>query len=155
MGDGSDITAGGAAPVEGKGTAPAKQGGAMAAWRWVRLWAGRIWRWIRSWVERHWRGELSLPVSYWINPAVASVMLYGVVWLAREAGVNHADLPRTFTAVWVAGWATGIWVLVGVWRSAGRYTGHPIWAFLARLMMVLSVLEVVSRFVPPDLPSLD
>lgn len=33
----------------------------------------------RSYLARHWRGELSLPVSYWVNGCLVSVLILAIV----------------------------------------------------------------------------
>jgi len=39
-------------------------------------------------------------------------------------------------------------VVVGIWRSAARYKGDPIWADLARVAIALGILQgVAAQFV--------
>jgi len=35
-------------------------------------------------------------------------------------------------------------VFMGIWRSATRYTGHKVWAILAKMVCVLGTLMLVS-----------
>jgi hypothetical protein len=112
-------------------------------------------RWARSWIGRHWRGELGLAEAYWLNGILCNVAVFGVVWLAREAGVDGPDWPGVFRlAVWVFFVAAEAWFAVGVWRAAGRYAGPRFWAYAARLVVGLCFLLILWRIVPPGLPCL-
>lgn len=55
--------------------------------------------------------------------ALAIVTLDGPVWLVVIVDV----LPIPYNVV----------VLVGVWRSAARWQGEPVWATLARLAIAI------------------
>ena len=96
-----------------------------------------------SYCARHWRGELSLPVSFWINGNLFSLALVALVMaVASTDAVN--ELPRWFAAGGVAYWSLlvvmSVWQLVGVWRSAGKYRAtekSKSWSRLARAMVIL------------------
>ena len=114
----------------------------------------------RSYVVRHWRGELSLPLSYWIN-----AMLVGIVAAAIGRGVGEvsAELrdPRLDLAIGLAlmlvGLVLPVWQIVGVWRSAGRHRargGSRFWAIAARVLMVLGALRVVAVYAKEAVPQI-
>lgn len=131
MGDTSDGTAAGAAPAQ----AASRRG--------------------RSWIGRHWRGELGLSEAYWLNGILCNVAVFGIIWLAREAGVDGRDWPGIFRlAVWVFIVGAETWFAIGVWRSAGRYAGPRFWAYAARLVVGVNFLVVLNKILPPGLPGL-
>lgn len=104
-----------------------------------------------NYVVRHWRGHLSLPVSYWVN-AVLIPGLYTVAGTVLFDPLEDSDLPLSAVAfallLYLAiGAALWTWSMVGVWRSAGFHGsrgGSPVWATIARAVVVLSVLGAVA-----------
>jgi ATP-dependent protease ClpP protease subunit len=115
----------------------------------------------RSYVLRHWRGELSLPVSYWVNFVLLGLVGFGIGFAASDVAADLRD-PRLLLALGVAlivfGLTLPVWQIVGVWRSAGHHRargGRGFWAIVARVLMVLGVLRllgVVGTEVVPQLP---
>jgi hypothetical protein len=94
---------------------------------------------------RHWRGELSLPVSYWLNSVgIAFVISIGGV-IAKRA-YNDAPLRwnAAFTVVLLClSLPLWIWSSVGIWRSASRRSrsgGGRGWAITAQITVLLGVL---------------
>src|SRR5262249_40545499 len=102
----------------------------------------------RNYLVRHWRGELSLPVSYWLNGLL-------VLFAATVAGLTFSSLVQTshvtagaqmaaalicFTVVIVA---LSTWQLTGIWRSATRYSasGKRFWGTAAKVVVVLGAVR--------------
>jgi hypothetical protein len=96
------------------------------------------------WAIRHWRGELSLPVSYWVN-SVLVVFLVTVLAGALVRGVETSGAPLQAVSaaalVFLVGtlllWA---WGAVGTWRSATCHEdggGSGGWAIAAQVMVAL------------------
>jgi hypothetical protein len=112
-----------------------------------------------NYIARHWRGELTLPVSYWVN-GFAALMLIGLLsagaqqidWTEHPAlAAGAAALIVLFSLV-VAGWQ-----LVGVWRSAENHPargGSPGWATVAKVMVVIGCLQTVGLINTTVLPQL-
>lgn len=104
-----------------------------------------------SYFARHWRGELSLPVSYWVNGVLLWGFFYDLVItvVATVALTFTASKPAVAWTIAVAYVALQlvvyIWALVGTWRSAGNYKGPAVWKVLARVAMVLGVLITVAN----------
>jgi hypothetical protein len=104
-----------------------------------------------NFVVRHWRGDLSLPMSFWING-----VLFGLVWRL----VPYSLLFYQRTAVLRSGTWTilglifcgivaavlTIWTIVGIWRSAGAYDGSAVWPTLARIAAVLMAIISLVQF---------
>ncbi|HEX9660964.1 MAG TPA: GYF domain-containing protein [Candidatus Binatia bacterium] len=102
-----------------------------------------------SYCARHWRGELSLPVSLWINGNLISLVLAALVMaVAATDAVN--EMPRWFAGGGVAYWlllvVMTVWQLIGVWRSAGRYLAagkSKCWGRLALAMVILGLIASI------------
>jgi len=115
----------------------------------------------RSYIVRHWQGELSLPVSYWINGFLGAVAI-SAVFLCIRLLIAPADSPLGFAiAISVAGCflvVATLWQLVGVWRSAENHKGRggsSFWAWLARFMVILGFLGLASSLSEQTLPQLE
>ena len=102
---------------------------------------------------RHWRGELSLPMSYWVNGAVLGLVA-GVVIALLGAFIYRGDEGRpllwlgSLVAIWLSIFLLMTWQFVGTWRSASRYrrSGKFFWGTAAQVMIVLGVLQAGYRF---------
>jgi hypothetical protein len=111
-------------------------------------------------IARHWRGELSLPVSYWINNTLLSLglvaLLTGAPW--REF-VDKS--PRLYSAAIAAIWSLlaviTIWQVVGTWRSANAYVKarrQRLWGMFAKIALIISLVASVKEFVFTGIPQL-
>lgn len=102
-----------------------------------------------NYITRHWRGDLSLPVSYWING-----QLFGIGYSVGAFFIfDHPDPSITYAVglliVIVLGLGMQVWQSVGIWRSAYKYIQRRkrrIWAYLAQIAVLLgwgqTILEV-------------
>ena len=110
---------------------------------------------------RHWRGELSLPVSYWVNGVVLGIAA-GIAIALLSALIYRGDegRPLLWLSSLVATWLSIIllvaWQSVGGWRSAVRYrrSGKFFWGTAAQAMIVLGVLQAGYRFVMVGAPQI-
>ena len=89
---------------------------------------------------RLWHGELALDNVFW-NWAVFGGLIINVASSALFLFLIMGDRP---ILALIAGYAFSvpynIAVLVGVWRSADRYTGERRWADLARTVTVVGMI---------------
>jgi hypothetical protein len=101
----------------------------------------------RGYFSRHWLGELSLPVSFWINLILLPLPL-GVALGALTTWVSLlGEQMRSGSIAWLVFWpialAIDVWCLVGAWRSAVLHVergGSWLWAAIARVVIALGVL---------------
>ncbi len=96
-------------------------------------------------LARHWRGELSLPVSYWVNGVLGTMVVAGLAALAATMDWTEGPVLAASVAasVLLFGAAVTLWQLVGIWRSAVRHPargGSRGWAIAAQVMVVLGGL---------------
>ncbi len=91
-------------------------------------------------VFRLWQGELALEEAFW-NWAVLGGLIVNIVSSVLFLFLIIADRP---VSAFIAGYALSVpynvIVSVGVWRSAGRYTGERRWADLARIVTVTGMI---------------
>ena len=109
-----------------------------------------------SYLLRHWRGELSLPVSYWVNGIGAKLLMmlmggisFGLLYVTLQWA---AALTLIFFALIIL---LLTWLQVGIWRSASRHAsrgGSPAWAVMAKgavvLGAILNLAAVVNSYLP-------
>lgn len=94
---------------------------------------------------RHWLGELSLPVSYWLNSiGIGFLVSVGAVIARREYNDAPLRWNATFTLVlFCLSLPLWLWSNVGIWRSASRRMrsgGGRGWAVTAQITVLLGVL---------------
>jgi hypothetical protein len=121
--------------------------------------AARIRR--KNYFARHWRGELSLPVSFWINGILA-----GIITLSINVGINASlDFKDDFQPgialaaellIWTATSIVAVWQLVGLWRSATNYRKalKIVWGVVAKVWVVLGAAEWVLDFAVSGAPQI-
>lgn len=92
---------------------------------------------LKTWLMRLWRGEIELRRAFWdgaiiygsllnLATTIAAFVAFAVGWpLALAAAIFLSPLPYNLLTV------------LGVWRSAERYSGPEIWANLARIAVVI------------------
>ncbi|MFQ5625901.1 MAG: hypothetical protein ACE5FM_04520 [Methyloligellaceae bacterium] len=89
---------------------------------------------------RLWHGELALQNAFW-NWAVFGGLVINIVTTVLFLFLITADRP---ISAFIVGYAFpvpyNIIVLVGVWRSAERFTGERRWADLARIVTVIGMV---------------
>jgi hypothetical protein len=106
-----------------------------------------------NYFARHWRGELSLPVSYWINVFLARIAMIVVV-AAIDATMDFKDdfqpgiALAADTLIWTATSAITVWQFVGVWRSAINYRRalKIFWGGVAQVVVVLGAVVAIVNF---------
>lgn len=109
---------------------------------------------------RHWRGELSLPVSYWVNCVLLSTVLQIAIasWLVRRA-IDLTEWPRLLgimiVMLWIGILVVSIWQITGAWRSAARHRqrgGSRFWAGAAHVALALAAVGSAVGFVRVGIP---
>ena len=106
----------------------------------------------RTYLVRHWRGELSLPVSYWVNGILANIV--AVICTLLIAGtLGSTPSGYAYLAYWLSTFAfltlIVIWQSVGIWRSADRYSKENsrwFWPAVAKFMVIIGVLNLLVEY---------
>jgi hypothetical protein len=101
----------------------------------------------RSYIGRHWRGELSLPVSYFINGFLGTIAATAIVFaISATLSEGYAPWPGFLAVVGIWGVAllVSVWQMVGIWRSADNHPnrgGRAFWAGVAKFMVIIGALQ--------------
>jgi hypothetical protein len=102
----------------------------------------------RGYLSRHWHGDLSLPVSFWLNNVLLSVPA-GMAVGALAAWITvTGDLLRSGSVAVLVSYPLlvllSLWCTVGGWRSAQMHVasgGSAVWARLAQLILAVGALS--------------
>lgn len=86
-----------------------------------------------NYFSKHWRGELSLPVSYWINYAGLGAVI-GVL----QAFQKFSPLELLLLV------GASVWSVVGTWRAASKRQGG--WGTVVHVVVVLGLLSAAGQF---------
>lgn len=94
-------------------------------------------------IAKLWCGDESLPMTFWVwgvitiaGLSIASqFIVMGLVYSGLVKGLLFFGI---LFAVAMLGYI--VLVLVGIWRSAGKYSGPLVWKFAARIFAVLFAL---------------
>ena len=84
-----------------------------------------------------WKGEVALVVAYWAYGVLGNIAL-------RVLAIFAPPLPVVQIPLVCLALAYLIVTSVGIWRSAGRYSGQKIWAVLARIVVAVNVIFLVG-----------
>jgi hypothetical protein len=115
----------------------------------------------KNYFARHWHGELSLPLSYWVNGSVlglvagAGIAVLNIV-IYRNGEARPLLWLCSLAATWLAICLLVGWQAVGIWRSATRYrqSGKRFWGATAKVMIAIGVLQTGFRFVSAGVPQI-
>ena len=95
-----------------------------------------------------WRGDAGLAKTYWIYGAIGSLIFFAIPG-ALQAGLWVSDSQNAalgaFSLFYRFGFAPAyvVFISVAIWRSANTYRGNSLWAKLAKVAVVLGILEFV------------
>jgi hypothetical protein len=93
-----------------------------------------------NYLSRHWRGRLTLPIAFWVNYIVLSVIYFviGKIMEANEVG-DSVGIPFMLILLPIV-----IWQCVGTWRSAGNRGGY--WGVAVKVCVAIGILETVVGY---------
>jgi len=100
-------------------------------------------------IKELWRGNASLPFTYWVV-AVIGNSLFGITDRALDGvGFYNAITAEKLTFLWgfiIVSTVYFLFSAVCVWRSATNYDGKPVWAILAKVVIVLGTIKSIGMF---------
>jgi hypothetical protein len=115
----------------------------------------------RNYFLRHWRGELSLPVTYWLNGTLGGLATGIAIGLLAYFTYRQGEAqPLVWLLSMIATWLIAalflLWQGVGIWRSAIRYRrgGKYFWGGAAQAAIVLGALQFVFGLASVGVPQL-
>jgi hypothetical protein len=103
---------------------------------------------VSSFIVKHWHGRFSLPISFWVNGVVLTLVLNELItnipW-----GRLAAEYPKSCSSAVIFLWLLllpfATWQLWGIWRSATAYlrdAGPTMWGHLAKLIVVVAAVRI-------------
>ena len=95
---------------------------------------------IPQFVKKLWNGDYGLAVTYWIYGVIIPHIIVVVSVIFDEMGYPFFMLVTIVFFVI----ATPV-ILVGIWNAADRYEGPYIWANLAKVAVVLSIVLTLGN----------
>ncbi|MFZ5736192.1 MAG: hypothetical protein ACOY6K_04840 [Pseudomonadota bacterium] len=115
-----------------------------------------------NYITRHWRGDLSLPVSYWVNGFLGNIATAGaIIFLGKGLDFKDEFRPEIALASATAIWATIVlvatWQVVGVWRSATHYSkqhARSYWGGIAKFVVFLAALRLGGQILTNAAPQI-
>ena len=93
--------------------------------------------------KKLYNGEYSLARTFWLCYFLVSFLI-GLLQSALAATVMGVLL---YLALSVIALVYGVICVVGIWRAASKYTGLALWAILAKIYVVLSIICFVIAIV--------
>jgi hypothetical protein len=106
----------------------------------------------RSYLRRHWVGHLPLPLAYWVNGALLSMLLLALAefltYRIRSDWHSLRGMAAVALGYLVVSTIIWLWSSVGIWRSAywhRRRGGSAGWGFAARALVLLGAVLTVFR----------
>lgn len=109
-------------------------------------------------IFRHWHGTLSLPISYWVNGCLLTVIFAAVMKLVPWDDFVTKS-PKLFSNALIFLWTllaiATIWQLVGIWRSVSKHLGQgksKVWGNFARIAIVFGTINAMTQFVAAGIP---
>lgn len=105
-----------------------------------------------GYLKKHWRGELSLPISYWLNSFLANIFAISIIFIIN-AYIEGTLKPFLILFALVFNYslliAIMVWQVTGTWRSAQNHkerTGRKGWAIAAQVMIIFGLIQSVKVF---------
>jgi len=84
-------------------------------------------------------GDFGLAKTYWLFGVLVSIIYRIFLELALVANSIGIIYAANIALI-----VYSYFHLFGLWNSADRYTGKKVWAFLAKVAVVLGVIQVIG-----------
>lgn len=102
-----------------------------------------------NYFKKHWKGELSLPVSYWINIVLVNLLFFYITeYIAIR--IKHPIFIIKFIIISniIFHFTIYLWQIIGTWRCSKKYinNGKKFWARIVRVIIIISTLFIVPRY---------
>ena len=84
-------------------------------------------------------GDFGLAKTYWLYGVVV-----GIAFRVLTTIIPSPVIVAILSVAWIA---YAIFLYMGIWKAASKYTGEKIWAVLAQIMVVLGALFLLFTLV--------
>jgi len=100
-------------------------------------------------ITKLFRGDVSLPITYWVFNVFIGNIFFLICFKIIES--NYINIVSSTAGEWlilgfywfVIGYS--IFILIAIWRSAGKYQGRTIWSALARMSVIIGFLGLITN----------
>jgi hypothetical protein len=92
---------------------------------------------LRAYLAGMWSGRMPLPRAFWDGAIIYGTLLNAITTLAALAAIAVAIHDLIALAIYLLPLPYNVLAVVGVWRSAGSYTGPAHWAMSARIAVIV------------------
>lgn len=96
-----------------------------------------------------WHGRVPLWKTYWLYGVLGGLCV-NIIFVAVISAFAQSHAPLAGLFILAAGLGSlgySILMVVAVWRSAGHYRGFFLWPLLARIIVILNVIQLLGRVV--------
>jgi len=90
-------------------------------------------------IGRLWRGDLPLDVAFWNWAVIGGLLVNITTSIVFFVLLQSGQALLAVVVGYVLSVPYNVLAIVGVWRSAGRYTGPPQWATAARVVVLVGL----------------
>ncbi len=100
----------------------------------------------RGVIARLWNGDYSLAVTFWVFGVLVRILEWILVKYVEFLDLANKMAPWLFNVTVVLAIALEVCILVGMWRSAGKYKGFRLWPILVRAVVLLAIFSLGFSF---------
>ncbi|MBN1180887.1 MAG: DUF4339 domain-containing protein [Bacteroidales bacterium] len=111
-----------------------------------------------SYILRHWRGDLTLPISFWVNGVFLNLLFLSFVNIVPWNDLVNAS-PKTYSVLAILLWIfllpVSIWQLIGIWNSSTNYirSGKSrITGNFVKFIIILNLFNLYSTITKTGIP---
>ena len=91
----------------------------------------------KGFLKRLMDGDFGLAKTYWLYGVLVNIvisLMFEIPVISESLGLILILLLATIIYT--------ISLMIGIWKAANRYTGKKVWAFLAKIAVVLGVIQM-------------
>ncbi|MCJ7481583.1 MAG: GYF domain-containing protein [Thermodesulfovibrionales bacterium] len=111
-----------------------------------------------SYISRHWHGDLSLPISFWVNGVFLNLLLLSLIKFVPWNNMVNVS-PKIYSIIVILLWfflaPISIWQLIGIWNSSSSYIKSGKSKFtgnFVKFIIILNLLNLYSTFAKTGIP---
>ena len=108
--------------------------------------------WLIASVNKFWQGDVRLVISYWIFGVIVLRILAIPMYILEAKGFLNENPEELYWEVdlaiflyFMSATTSNVLIVVGIWRSANKYTGPVMWGRLAQAAIIIGFLVDVGR----------
>jgi hypothetical protein len=96
------------------------------------------------------KGDVSLPITYWIFGVLIGGVSARFILAAIESNYSQLAMDKNglilVESVYWGIIAYSVFILISIWRSAGKYEGSSVWSGLARAAVIINAFLIAVNF---------